>query len=94
MNFAGDFVGGFFSGIFPWIKTGKNPPYMREIGPMWRIGVLTGKPCTFLLKNWSFSAFSRYKNREGVSRGFDVELHIPPLALMPPKSLFLLEFLA
>ena len=25
------------------------PPYMRGIGAMWQIGVLTGKPCTFLV---------------------------------------------
>ena len=28
------------------------PPYMREIGTMWQIGVLTGKPCTFLGPKW------------------------------------------
>ena len=31
---------------------------------------------------------------EGVSRGFDVELHIPPLASTPPKSLFFTGILA
>ena len=25
--------------------------YMREIGTMWQIGVLTGKPCTFSVQN-------------------------------------------
>ena len=35
--------------------------YMREIGTMWRIGVFTEKPRTFLLKNGSFwnSAFRK-----------------------------------
>ena len=28
------------------------PPYMREIGTMWQIGVLTGKPCTFWGPKW------------------------------------------
>ena len=36
--------------------------YMREIGTMWQIGVLTGKPCTFLVQNGSVSAFWHYKN--------------------------------
>ena len=58
---------------------------MREIGTMWRIGVLTGKPCTFLLQNGSFSAFSHYKNKESFSRGFVVELQIPLLVSTPPK---------
>ena len=39
---------------------------MREIGAMWQIGILTGKPCTSLLKNGSFLAFSHYKNKERV----------------------------
>ena len=26
--------------------------YMREIGTMWQIGVLTAKPCTFLGPKW------------------------------------------
>ena len=36
-----------------------HPPslYMREIGALWQIGVLTGKPCVFLVQNWSFLAF-------------------------------------
>ena len=28
------------------------PPYLREIGTVWQIGVLTGKPCTFLGPKW------------------------------------------
>ena len=69
-------------------------PHMSEIGIMWQIGILTGN--TFLLKNGSFSALSDYEfiNRERVSRPFDVELHIPLLALTPPKSLFVVEFMA
>ena len=54
---------------------------MREIGTMWQIGVLTGKPCTFCVQNGSFSAFWRYKNKERVSRGLDVKWHIPSLCL-------------
>ena len=50
---------------------------MREIGTMWQIGVLTGKPCTFLVKNRSFSAFWHYKNKERLSKGLDVKWHIP-----------------
>ena len=46
---------------------------MREIGTMWQIGVLTGKPCTFLVQNGSFSAFWRYKNKERLSKGLDVK---------------------
>ena len=30
--------------------------YMREIGTMWQIGVLTGKGCTFMVQHGSFSA--------------------------------------
>ena len=54
---------------------------MREIGTMWQIGVLTGKPCTFLLQNGSFSAFWHYKNKERLSRGLDVKWHIPSICL-------------
>ena len=32
---------------------------MREIGTMWQIGVLTGKPCIFLVQSGPFSAFCR-----------------------------------
>ena len=60
---------------------GTPPPYMREIGTMWQIGVLTGKPCTFLVQNRSFSAFWHYKNKEGLSRGLDVKWHIPSSCL-------------
>ena len=75
-------------------NTTPPPPYMREIDTMWQIGILTGKPCTFLLQNGSFSAFSHYKNKESFSRGFVIELQIPLLVLTPPKSCFLLEFIA
>ena len=51
--------------------------YMREIGTIWQIGVLTEKPCTFLLKNGSLSAFSHFNTKERDWRGVDVELHIP-----------------
>ena len=55
--------------------------YMREIGTMWQIGVLTGKPCTFLVQNRSFSAFWHYKNTERLSKGLDVTWHIPSTCL-------------
>ena len=55
--------------------------YMREIGTMWQIGVLKGKPCTFLVQNGSFSAFWHYKNKERLSRGLDVKWHIPSTSL-------------
>ena len=55
--------------------------YMREIGTMWQIGVLTGKPWTFLVKNRSFSAFWHYKNKEGLSKGLDVKWHVPSTCL-------------
>ena len=63
--------------------TAPDPPpgYMREIGTMWQIGVLTGKPCTFLAQNGSFSAFWHYKNKERLSRGLDVKWHIPSTCL-------------
>ena len=54
---------------------------MREIGTMWQIGALTGKPCTFLVQNGSFSAFRHYKNKERLSRGLDVKWHIPSSCL-------------
>ena len=62
-------------------KRGGGALYMREIGTMWQIGVLTGKPCTFLVQNWSFSAFWHYKNKEKLSRGLDVKWHIPSTCL-------------
>ena len=68
--------------------------YMREIGTMWQIGVLTGKPCTFLVQNGSFSAFGHYKNKERLSRGLDVKWHIPSTCLDASESGFLLEFTA
>ena len=43
-----------FTGQEKGMKTPGKPeppsPYMCEIGTMWQIGVLTGKPCTFLLQ--------------------------------------------
>ena len=51
-------------------------PYMRETGTMWQIGVLTGKPCTFLVQAGSFLAFWHHKKWR-VSRGLDVKWHIP-----------------
>ena len=54
---------------------------MREIGTMWQIGFLTGKPCTFLVKNRSFSAFWHYKNKERLSKGLDVKWNIPSACL-------------
>ena len=68
--------------------------YMREIGTMWQIGVLAGKPCTFWGPKWVISAFWHYKNKERPSRGLDVKWHIPLLVSMPPKSGFLQEFIA
>ena len=34
---------------------------MREIGTMWQIGVLTGKPCTFLAQMGHFRRFGTTK---------------------------------
>ena len=62
--------------------------YMREIGTMWQIGVLTGKPCTFLVQNGSFSAFWHYKNKERLSKGLDVKLHIPSTCLDASRKWF------
>ena len=59
---------------------------MREIGTMWQIDVLTGKPCTFLVRNGSSSAFWHYKNRERLSRGLDVKWHVPPTCLDASKK--------
>ena len=61
---------------------------MREIGTMWQIGVLTGKPCTFLVKNRSFSAFWHYKNKERPSKGLDVKWHIPSTCLDASSNWF------
>ena len=61
---------------------------MREIGTMWQIGVLTGKPCTFLVQNGSFSAFRHYKNKERLSRGLDVKWHIPSTCLDASRKWF------
>ena len=69
--------------VFPHfgLFSGRGGGYMREIGTMWQIGVLTGKPCTFLVQNGSFSAFWHYKNKERLSRGLDVKWHIPSTCL-------------
>ena len=61
---------------------------MREIGTMWQIGVLTGKPCTFLVQNGSFSALWHYKNKERFSRGLDVKWHMPCTCLDAPRQWF------
>ena len=61
---------------------------MREIGTMWQIDVLAGKPCTFLVQNGSFSAFWHYKNKEGLSRGLDVNWHIPSTCLDASRKWF------
>ena len=71
-----------------WRGFGGGGWYMREIGAMWQIGVLTGKLCTFLVQNGSFSAFWHYKNKERLSRGLDVKW-----LMMPSKSGFPLEFI-
>ena len=44
--------------------------YMREIGTMWQIGVLTGKPCTLLVQNGLFSAFWHCKKKGETFEGF------------------------
>ena len=54
---------------FVWSLPVSSKGYMGEIGAMWQIGVLTGKPCTFLVKNRSFSAFWHYKNGETFEGG-------------------------
>ena len=54
---------------------------MREIGTTWQIGVLAGKPCTFLVQNGSFSAFWHYKSKERLLMGSDVKWHIPSTCL-------------
>ena len=64
------------------------PPYMCEIGTMWQIGVLTGKPCTFLVQNGSFSTLWHYKNKERFLKGSDVKCHIPSTCLDASKEGF------
>ena len=55
---------------------------MREIGTMWQIcALLTGKPCTFLVQNGSFSAVWHCENKDRLSRGLDVKWHIPSTRL-------------
>ena len=61
---------------------------MREIGAMCQIGVLTGKPCTFLVQNGTFSAFWHYKNKERLSRGLDMKWHIPFTCLDASRKWF------
>ena len=55
---------------------------------MWQIGVLIGKPRTFLVKNRSFSAFWHYKNKERLSKGLDVKWHIPSTCLDASRKWF------
>ena len=69
-------LGGFWT--FFW---GGGGGYMREIGTMWQIGVLTAERSTFLVQNRSFSAFWHYKNKERLSRALDVKWHIPSTCL-------------
>ena len=61
---------------------------MREIGTMWQIGVLTGKPRTFFVLNRSFSAFWHYKNKARLSKGLDVKWHIPSTCLDASRMWF------
>ena len=68
---------------------------MREIGTMWQIDILTGKPCTFLVQNGSFSAFWHYKNKERLSRRLEVKWHVQDSTCLDgPETGFLLEFVA
>ena len=62
-------------------KTAGGGGYMREIGTMWQIGVLTGKPYTLLVQKGSFSAFWHYKNKERLLMGSDLKWHIPSTCL-------------
>ena len=62
--------------------------YMREIGTMWQIGVLTGNSCTFWFQNRSFSTFWHYKNKERLSKGLDVKWHTPSTCLDASKMWF------
>ena len=55
---------------------------------MWQIGVLARKPCTFSAQNGSFSAFWHYKNKERLSRGLDVNWHIPSTCLDASRKWF------
>ena len=66
---------------------------MREISTMWQIGILTGKLCTFLVQNGSFSVFWHYKNKERLLMSSDVKWHIPFTCLDACKRGFLLEFI-
>ena len=67
---------------------GFPPPYMREIGTMWQLGGLTGKPCTFLVQNGSLSAFWHYKNKERLLRGLDVKWDVPSTRLAGSRKWF------
>ena len=51
--------------------------YMREIGTMWQIGILIGKLCTFFDQMGHFRRFGTTKNKERLSRGLNVNWHIP-----------------
>ena len=61
---------------------------MHQIGIMWQIGVLTGKPCAFLVQNGSFSVFWHYKNKERLLRGSEVKCHIPSTCFDASKTWF------
>ena len=54
--------------------------HTREIGTMWQIGVLTGKPCTFLAQKWE----TREATQNGPNlHGFQVRTpicHIVPVS--------------
>ena len=62
--------------------------YMREMGAMWQIGILTGKPCIFWSKIGPFRRFGTTKNEERLSRGLDVKPHIPATGLGASRKWF------
>ena len=64
----------------------RSPLYMREIGTMWQIGVLTG--ALFWVQNGWCSAFWHYKNKERLSRSLEVKWHIPSTCLDASKKWF------
>ena len=66
-----------------------SPPVYARIGAMWQTCACSGKLCNFLRSNMGLSwHLHPFKKEERVSRCFDVELHIPPLVLKPPESVF------
>ena len=63
--------------------------HMREIGTMWQIGVLAGKPCTFLGPKWViFGVLGHYKNKERLSRGLGMKWRIPSTCLDASRNWF------